>query len=103
MNSLQSRGCPCYCQNKISNVHVLGIVSSEGDIMSPHFFKKGETHKRSVFARSDGCREAMDGNCGVQKAICFSAGRCTDSYESFDSKLALRQRRYILVQGMASQ
>ncbi|KYM94327.1 hypothetical protein ALC62_15046, partial [Cyphomyrmex costatus] len=25
------------------NVHVLGVVSSEGDVMPPHFFKKGET------------------------------------------------------------
>ncbi|KYQ51168.1 hypothetical protein ALC60_09744 [Trachymyrmex zeteki] len=39
-----------------------------------------------------------------RKAICFSAERCTGSYESFDSKLALRQRRYVLVQGiLASQ
>ena len=33
-----------------------------------------------------------------RKTICFSAGRCTGSYKSFDSKLFLRQRRYVLVQ-----
>jgi len=38
--------------------------------------------------------EAVDGNCDVRKAIYFSAGWCTGSYESFDSKLALRQRRF---------
>jgi len=26
---------------------------------------------------------AVDGNCGVQKVICFSAGRCTGSCKSF--------------------
>jgi len=26
--------------------------------------------------RSDGCREAVDGNYGVQKVTCFSAGWC---------------------------
>jgi len=34
--------------------------------------------------------EAVDGNCCVWKAICFSAGRCTGSHEPFDPKLALR-------------
>jgi len=52
---------------------------------------------RANVARSNGCSEAVDGNCDVRKAICFSAGRCT---ESFDSKLALRQRRYVLVEGI---
>jgi len=53
-----------------------------------------------LVARSDRYSEAVDGNRGVRKAICFSAGRCIGSYESFDSKLALRQRRYVLVQGI---
>jgi len=54
---------------------VLGVVSSEGDVMPPYFFKEGETVTKEVFARSDGCSEAVDGNCGVRKAICFSAGQ----------------------------
>jgi len=54
--------------------------------------------------RVDECNEVVDGNCGFRKAICFSVERYTDSYESLDSKLALRQRRYVLVQGiLASQ
>jgi len=59
---------------------------------------------RAIVARSDGCSEAVDGNCDIRKAIHFSAGRCTGSYESFDSKLTLRQCRYVLIQGiLASQ
>ena len=41
MTRLQLQGCPCYCQNKISMFTY--YVSSEGDVMLPHFFKKGET------------------------------------------------------------
>jgi len=38
------------------------------------------------------------------RSYVFSAKRCTGSYESFDSKLALRERQYVLVQGiLASQ
>ena len=55
---------------------------------------------KAIVARSDGFSEAVNGNCGVQKAICFTAGRCTGSYELFDSKLVLRQHRYVLVQGI---
>ena len=51
---------------------------------------------RAIIARFDGCSEGW--NCGVRKVICFSVEWCTDSYESFDSKLALRQRRYVLIQ-----
>lgn len=32
-----------------ANVHVLGVVSSEGDVMPPHFFKKGETVTKEVY------------------------------------------------------
>ena len=46
---------------------------------------------RAIVARSDGCSEAVNGNCGFWKAICFS-GWCISSCESFDSKLTLRQR-----------
>jgi len=42
----------------------------------------------------------VDGNCCVWKAICFSIERCTGSHEPFDSKLALRQYRYVLIQGI---
>ena len=51
-------------------------------------FKISDDPGQSV--HSDGCSE-VDENCGVWKAICFSAGRCT---ESFDSKFTLRQRRW---------
>ena len=67
-------------------------------------FKRWFRMTRAIVARSDGCSEAVDGNCGIRKAICFSARRCTSSYESFDSKLALEQHRYVLIQGiLASQ
>jgi len=33
------------------NVHVLGVVSSEGDVMSPYFFKEGETVTKEVYLR----------------------------------------------------
>ena len=53
-----------------------------------------------IIARFDGCSEGW--NCGVRKVIYFSVERCTGSYELFDSKLALRQRRYVLIQGILS-
>ena len=31
------------------SVHVLSVVSSEGDVMPPHFFKKGETITMDVY------------------------------------------------------
>lgn len=34
-----------------ASVHVLGVVSSEGRIMPPHFFKKGETVTKEVYLR----------------------------------------------------
>ena len=84
------------------NVHVLSVVSSEDNVMPPHFFKKEEIVTKKVYLRV--LMDVVDENCGVRKAICFSAGRCTGSYESFDSKLALRERQYVLIQGiLASQ
>ena len=35
---------------------------------------------------------------GRHVAICFSTKRCIGLYELFESKLALRQRRYVLIQ-----
>lgn len=32
-----------------ANVHVLGVVSSEGDVMPPHFFQKGENVTKEVY------------------------------------------------------
>ncbi|EFN62830.1 hypothetical protein EAG_00300, partial [Camponotus floridanus] len=32
-----------------ANVHVLGVVSSEGDVMPPHFFKNKETVTKEVY------------------------------------------------------
>lgn len=32
-----------------ASVHVLGVVSSEGDVMPPHFFAKGETVNKNVY------------------------------------------------------
>jgi len=32
-----------------ANVHVLGVVSSEGDVMPPHFFKNKETVIKEVY------------------------------------------------------
>jgi len=55
-------------------------------------FKISDDPGQSV-VHSDGCSE-VNGNCGVWKAICFSAGGCTE----FDSKFTLRQRRCVLVQ-----
>ncbi|XP_011707025.1 PREDICTED: uncharacterized protein LOC105462195 [Wasmannia auropunctata] len=34
-----------------ANVHVLGVVSSEGDVMSPYFFNKGENVTKEVYLR----------------------------------------------------
>jgi len=34
-----------------ANVHVLGVVSSEDDVMPSHFFKKGETVTKKVYFR----------------------------------------------------
>lgn len=34
-----------------ASVHVLGVVSSEGDVFPPHFFKKGETVTKVVYLR----------------------------------------------------
>ncbi|CAK9827593.1 Transposable element Tcb1 transposase [Anthophora retusa] len=34
-----------------ASVHVLSVVSSEGDVMPPHFFKKGETINKEVYLR----------------------------------------------------
>ena len=69
---------------------MLGVVSNEGNTMPLHFLKKGKlSQKNYLFTHSDGCNETVDGNCSVWKAMCFSAGRCIDSYKSFDLKLAL--------------
>ncbi|XP_011863807.1 PREDICTED: uncharacterized protein LOC105559817 [Vollenhovia emeryi] len=32
-----------------ANIHVLSVVSSEGDVMPPHFFQKGETITKEVY------------------------------------------------------
>ena len=34
-----------------ASVHVLSVVSSEGDVMQPHFFQKGETVTKEVYLR----------------------------------------------------
>lgn len=34
-----------------ATVHVLGVVSSEGDVMPPHFFEKGQTITKEVYLR----------------------------------------------------
>lgn len=34
-----------------ANVHVLSVVSNEGDVMPPYFFKKGETITKEVYLR----------------------------------------------------
>jgi len=34
-----------------ASVHVLGVVSSEGDVMPPHFFEKGQTVTKEVYLR----------------------------------------------------
>ena len=103
--SPNSENIPIVIRMKFSaSVHVLGVVSSEGDVMPLHFFKKEEIVTKEVYLRvlMDVVKPWME--TGVRKTICFSAGRCIGSYESFDSKLALRQRRYVLVQGiLASQ
>jgi len=69
-------------------------------IMSSHF-KKGETVTKEVYLRVliDVVKPWME-TVASQKAICFSTEQCTGSYESFDSKLALGQHRYVLVQGI---
>jgi len=43
------KGCLCCCQKFPANVHVLGIMSNQGDVMPLHFFKKGETVTKEVF------------------------------------------------------
>lgn len=84
-----------------ANVHVLGVVSSEGDVMPPHFFKKGETVTKEVYVHIlTSVVKPWDEDCGVRKVICFSAGRCAGSHKPFGPKLALRQSRYVLVQGI---
>jgi hypothetical protein len=34
-----------------ASIHVLGVVSSEGDVMPPHFFEKGEIVNKNVYLR----------------------------------------------------
>ena len=81
-----SEDIPC-CQNEISGQR----ARCPKRVIMPYFFKKrGNCYKRNVFVRFDGCSEAVDGNCGVRKAIYFSAERFTSSYKSFDLKLILR-------------
>ena len=71
-----------------ANVHVLGVVSNEGDVMSPNFFKKREIITKEVYLRVLMDLIKPDGNYSVRKAICFSA-ECIDSFESLDSKLTV--------------
>ena len=50
-------------------------------------------------ARSDGCNEAVDGNCDIRKAIYFSVGRCTGSIIWF--KIGFQTTSgYVLIQGI---
>ena len=65
-----------------ANDYVLGVVSNEGDVMSPHFFKKRKTVTKEMYLRIfDGCSETwMDGNCGMRKATCFSAAPAHTSH-----------------------
>ena len=61
-----------------TNVNILSIISSEGDIMPPHFFKNGENHQEGGLPpNSEDCSEAMNGNCGSWEAIHLSAGCLT--------------------------
>jgi len=41
-----------------ANVHVLGVVSNESNVMPSNFFMKKEIVTKSVFAGSNGCSEA---------------------------------------------
>lgn len=34
-----------------ANIHVLSVVSSESNVMSPHFFQKGETVTKEVYLK----------------------------------------------------
>jgi len=80
---------PIVVRTKIPpNVHVLGVVSNEGDVMSPNFFKKREIITKEVYLRVLMDLIKPDGNYSVRKAICFSA-ECIDSFESLDSKLTV--------------
>ncbi|CAH2005679.1 unnamed protein product [Acanthoscelides obtectus] len=34
-----------------ASVHVLGVLSSEGDVMPPHFFENGQTVNKEVYVQ----------------------------------------------------
>ncbi|KYM80541.1 hypothetical protein ALC53_09092 [Atta colombica] len=60
--------------------------------------------KYTALEQSNEIQYASEEESVFGRPYVFSTGRCTGSYESFDSKLVLRQRRYVLVQGiLASQ
>jgi len=98
-----SEDIPIVARTKfLANVHMLGIVSSESDIMPPHSIMSSLSLKKEELSQKKFLMDVVkmnvvNGKCGLRKAICFSAEWCISSYESFDSKLVLRQRRYVLI------
>jgi len=64
-------------------VHVLVVVSSEGDVMPQHYFKNKETVTKEIYVNilASVVKPWMETVC-VWKAIYFSAGcRCTGSHK----------------------
>ena len=57
-----------------ASVHVLRIVSSEDDIIPPHFFKNGETITMEVYLWVLKTVVSLDGDCGLQEAAYHSFG-----------------------------
>ena len=71
-----------------ASVHVLSVVSSEGDVMPPHFFQKDsrKSHKGGLFGGPEDSDKAVDGDYGFWKVVFISTRWCTCSHESSCTK-----------------
>lgn len=86
-----------------STVMVLGVVSSEGDVMPPFFFQRG-LRVNASYQGPGGHGETMDGRSGQRKAVCVPAGLCPRPQGPSNAELVGRQRPLPLVTGtMATQ
>jgi len=75
-----------------ANVHGLDVVSSQEDVMPPNFFKKREIVTKEVYLHVLMELKPWMETVAFGRPYVFQQKRCTDSYESLDSKLALSQR-----------
>jgi len=73
---------------------VLGVVSSEGDVIPPYFFKNKETVTKEIYENilASGVKPWIE-TVASGRLYVFQQ-RCTSSHEPFGPKLTLRQYRY---------